>query len=103
MSAGTIQERFPGGGSEAFSRSIYVGENSKLIAGMAFVASNTSIELTLQMFALGGWITISFEPLTDVGIIRLPIGIEGNLPAGTEVRVRASGEYADADVFLMTS
>lgn len=100
MSAGTIQESFSSG--DQTSQSIFVGPNSKLIAGVSAVGTNTSLIVVARIRVAGTTINISGN-LASEGLIDFFDGLYGNIPAGTEVELRITGTYSDVQVFLMTS
>lgn len=101
MTTGTIHERF--GSGNATTRSIYVGPNSKLLAGVSSVATvGDDFSAALQFFALGGWRDLSID-LHGAGFVSFSDNLTGNVPAGTEVRMRVNGTYTDVDLFIITS
>lgn len=100
MTAGTLHDRFASG--PAATRSIHVGPNSKLVAGVSSIDTNDSLGVQLQMYALGTWLPIS-EVLNKVGRVEIYSELVGNVPAGVEIRLNIFGTYTDVNVFIMTS
>ncbi len=101
MSSGSIHENFSTGPAQ--TGSLFVGPNSKLIAGCASVGtagSNFTVKAEINL--LGSWLPISTS-IGAAGLVKFPDDLEGNIPAGTELRLRLAGSFADASVFMLTS
>ncbi len=101
MSIGTIQESFANG--PATTQSLFVGNNSKFVAGLASVESSApGFAVGVEMRVLGTWLQISTNVIAP-GLVVFPPALEGNIPAGTELRISITGGYTNASVFMMTS
>lgn len=101
MTTGTIHERFASG--DANTRTIHVGPGSKLLAGVSDIGTvGTGFTAVLEFFALGGWQPLS-DTLNGAGFVTFSNDFTGNIPAGTEVRMRVTGTYTDVDLFIITS
>ncbi len=104
MTTGTINEAFAEG--NAHTQSLFVGPHSKFIAGIASIVAYTEqAYVYAQLHILGRWIQISENlPLSQApALIPLRHELEGNLPAGAEIRLAIRGDYEDISVFMMTS
>ncbi len=101
MTASTLSKAFPSGDAE--TRSVFVGPQSKFVAGLAAVGSKgANFRVQAQIRIMDKWLDISL-PIDSPGLVSFPNGLEGNLPAGAEMRVTVQGTYADATVFMMSS
>ncbi len=104
MTTGTINEAFAEG--HAHSQSLFVGPHSKFIAGVASIVAYTEeAYVYAQIHVLGQWVHISEHlPLSQApALIPLRYELEGNIPAGAEIRLAIRGVYEDISVFMMTS
>ncbi len=101
MTASTLSKTFTSGDAE--TRSVFVGPQSKFVAGLATAGSTgTNFLVRAQIRIMDQWLDIS-RPIDSPGLVSFPNGLEGNLPAGAEMRVTVRGTYADATVFMMSS
>ena len=101
MSSGSIHENFSVGPAQ--TRSLFVGPNSKFIAGCASVeTAGSNFQVRAQINLLGRWLDISTS-IGAAGLVKFPDDLEGNIPAGSELRLSLTGSFADASVFMLTS
>ncbi len=101
MSSGSIHENFSIGPAQ--TRSLFVGPNSKFIAGCASVGTSLgTFQVQAEINLLGSWLPISTS-IGAPGLVKFPDDLEGNIPAGTELRLSLKGDFSDASVFMLTS
>ena len=102
MSAATIQETIASAGQ---SQTLFVGPNSKLMGALISIGATGTAVAKVQIFFLGTWIDLTSTVNTANTLFDFSsVGaFDGNLPAGSQVRVDCSGTFTNATIILATS